>query len=49
MKTWEKIMFVFTTLALIGAVAIIVIEWKKDSDVWRSLKKAALERDLLKL
>ena len=49
MKRFERFFFIISVLCMIAAVAIVVIQWKKDSDVWRSLKRAAIEKELFKL
>lgn len=49
MKTFERILLVFSLLALITAVLFVVIQWKKDSDLWRSLKLAVAKSELLNL
>ena len=48
-KRFERFFFTISVLCMIAAVAIVVIQWKKDSDVWRSLKRAAIEKELFKL
>ncbi len=48
MKFWTKFAFVITLIALISTIAILINEWRKDSAVWRSIKKAALEKELIR-
>lgn len=49
MKIFERFLLVVSIISLIAAIAILVIQWKKDSDIWRSIKTAIAEKELLKL
>lgn len=49
MKFWQKFLVLIAVITLISTIAILIIEWKKDSALWRSIKKAIAEKDLLRL
>lgn len=49
MKTFERILLIFSLLALTATIVFVVIQWKKDSDLWRSLKLAVAKSELLNL
>ena len=49
MKTFERIILIISVLTLIAAITVLVIQWKKDSDLWRSIKRAIVDKEILKL
>ncbi len=49
MKAFERFVLIISVVSLIAAIAILIIQWKKDSDIWRSIKNAIAEKELLKL
>ena len=49
MKFFERLLFMTTIITLLCTIAILIIQWRKDSAVWRSIKQAAESRELFKL
>lgn len=47
MKCMGKFLLVLSMVTVVGTVVILMNEWRKNSRVWRSLKQAALERELI--
>lgn len=43
MKTLGKLIMIISIIALLTSIAILIIEWKKDSDLWQSLKGNVLK------
>ena len=47
MKCIGKILMVFSMITIVAATVMLINEWRKNSRVWRSLKQAALEHELI--
>lgn len=49
MRAFERFVLVLSLITLTATIAVLVLQWKKDSDVWKSIKRAIDEREILKL
>lgn len=47
MKCMCKVLLFLSAVTVVGGIVILMNEWRKNSRVWRSLKQAALERELI--
>ena len=43
MKTLGKLIMIVSIITLLASIAILIIEWKKDSDLWHSVKGNVLK------
>lgn len=43
MKTLGKIIMIVSIIALLISITMLIIEWKKDSDLWHSVKGTVLK------
>ena len=49
MKAFERFVLILSLITLLATIAVLVLQWKKDSDIWRSIKRAIEEKEILKL
>ncbi len=49
MKTLERILAIVSIIAIVAVIVTLVIQWRKDGDLWRALKSKFSHKKMMNL